>query len=113
MAGELQHDSAFATTADPACMKPSTSTSIPPTRKCQDAVLTALRQLSGEAARADIVALAEQIGCFTHDERRAPAPPSHPNYGTYLAYKLSWAITQLRRDGAVVNVSRGRWRVAD
>ena len=74
---------------------------LPPTHRCKTAILNALRELGGTAARPDIVALAEQRGAFSELERNTPAPPSHRSYGTYLAYNLSWAITQLRRDGDI------------
>ena len=85
--------------------------SIPAAHKCRTAILAALTQLGGEAQRTEIVALAERIGHFSHAERTSVAPPSKPQYATYLAYNLSWAITHLHKQGTIINVARGTWRL--
>jgi hypothetical protein len=87
--------------------------SIPSTANCQSAIVRALTRLGGEANRRDIVALAAEIGAFSALERTTPPPPSHRSYGTYLAYKLSWAITQLRKQGAITRVGPSRWRLVN
>ena len=86
--------------------------SFPHLDKCKKAILAAFDQLGGRAERGRIVELASKLGNFTAAERSVPAPPSHRNYGTYLSYRLSWALTHLRQDGAVENPERGWWELA-
>lgn len=85
--------------------------SIPPIRTCKAAILEALRELGGQGTRAEIVDLAERLGRFSDAERRTPPPPTKSQYHSYLAYCLSWAITALRRDGAIERVGRAVWRL--
>lgn len=50
---------------------------------------------------------AVSIGSFSDDQRAIPAPPSDPQYLGLIEYRLSWALTDLKRKGLVLKPSTG------
>src|SRR3712207_896542 len=89
------------------------NTSVVPAReRCEEAVLAALKALGGAATRRDITAVAMKLGNFSRAERQAEAPPSKPQYASYLEYCISWSFTTLRQCGAVENPDRGYWTLS-
>jgi hypothetical protein len=81
-------------------------------RKARAATLESLRALGGEAHRDTIRERALADGGFTPRELAAAAPaPAAANYACLVEHQLSWALTNLKRDGLVENPSRGVWRL--
>ena len=82
-------------------------------RKACRATLQALHELGGEAQRHEIRERALACGGFSVRELEAPPPEAaQHNYGRLVDHNLSWALTDLKRTGAVENPSRGVWRLA-
>ncbi len=82
-------------------------------RKARTATLAAIRALGGEAHRTEIVQRAVLDGGFTARELGAPPPPAAAvKHARMVDYQLSWALTNLRRDGLVENPVRCVWRLA-
>lgn len=82
-------------------------------RKSRSAVLEALRVLGGEARRDAVTERALADGGFTPRELAAPPPEAAAHkYRRLVDHQLSWALTQLRRDGLVENPRRAIWRLA-
>ena len=86
---------------------------LPTNAEYRQLILAALGDLGGRADRHDITRKAIELGAFTPAQLRVPPPPSHPNYPSKIAYRLSWAMTHLKRDGEVANPERGIWALAD
>jgi len=83
-------------------------------RKARTAILEALRALSGEAEREAILAHARSHGGFTERELTAPPPArGAADYSSLIDHQLSWALTNLRRDGLVVKPERSIWALTD
>ena len=81
---------------------PARRDDIPPKEHCHAAIVDALRSLGGVGDREQIVERAVAEGGFSADQLRVQRPPSKVGvYPTYVAYRLSWALTELRRDGVV------------
>jgi len=80
-------------------------------KKAREAVLSSLRALGGEAERHPLLAHAEEHGGFTERELAAPAPDK-AKHDRLVDHELSWALTNLRRDGLVVNPRRSVWALA-
>jgi hypothetical protein len=69
--------------------------------------------LGGQAHRDTIRERALADGGFTPRELAAAAPAAAAsNYARLVEHQLSWALTNLKRDGLVENPSRGVWRLA-
>jgi hypothetical protein len=84
---------------------PARRDDIPDKETCHDAIIRSLESLGGEAYRDDVIARALELGSFTPEQMAVPPPPSKDGiYPTYVAYRLSWALTELRRDGVVLLV---------
>ena len=80
--------------------------------KARRATLDALTHLGGEARREAIRELALTRGGFSARELAAPPPAAgEHNYARLVDHNLSWALTDLKRTGAVENPSRGVWRL--
>jgi restriction endonuclease Mrr len=80
--------------------------------KARSATIEALTELGGEAWRAAIVERARADGGFTTCEYDAPLPPKAATaYANPVDHALSWALTNLKRDGLVENPRRGVWRL--
>jgi hypothetical protein len=81
-------------------------------QKARAATLDALRALGGEAQRKPIQDWALAHGGFTPRELAAPSPEKaaaqHPRL---VDYYLSWAPTNLRRDGLVENAKWSTWKL--
>jgi hypothetical protein len=77
----------------------------PSLSRCKAVVLTALTQLGGHAERTEIVALAHRIGDLSDAERALAAPPSHPNYGTYVNYQKAGVMSFVRPGGTMTCAS--------
>lgn len=77
-------------------------------RKARAATLEAMRALGGEASRRAISEHALSAGGFKARELNAPPPAvASSKYPRLVDYELSWALTNLKRDGLVENP---RWR---
>ena len=81
--------------------------------QCKLATLEAIRSLGGRASRSDIRDRALRDGGFTDKQLSLPGPPSKPQYPTLAAYYLSWSLTWLKKDGALVSEGAGVWALAD
>lgn len=82
--------------------------------KVRKSVLEAMRQLHGGGERSDILARALAIGGFTERELQAPAAARHRNkHQRQIDHDLSWALTDLKRDGLATNPARGTWKLTD
>lgn len=79
-------------------------------QKAQAAVLAALRAFGGEAHRNEIVARALADGDFTERELLQPAPDETSGL---VAYKLSFALGDLKHNGLLDNPTRGTWVLTD
>ena len=81
--------------------------------KASAATLDALRALGGEAERRAIIERALADGGFTRRELAAPPPPAAAvKFACMVDYELSWALTNLKRDGLLENPARSVWRLA-
>lgn len=82
-------------------------------RKARDATLQALAGLGGEGRRDAVRERALRDGGFTPRELAADPPASaSPSCTRLVDRQLSWALTDLKRDGLVENPSRSVWRLA-
>lgn len=73
----------------------------------------ALHALGGEARRDAIAAWALLHGGFTPNELAAPAPQAaKAKYERAVDHQLSWALTNLKREGLVDNPRWGTWSLA-
>jgi hypothetical protein len=81
-------------------------------RKVRAATLDALQALGGEGTRQDITERALKDAKFTARERAAAAPETaQPKHATFVEYRVSWALTNLKHDGLVENPRRSVWRL--
>jgi hypothetical protein len=81
--------------------------------KSRAATLEALQNLGGEARRDAIRERAMADGGFTPRELAAlPPEAAEHKYARLVDHQLSWALTQLRRDGLVENPRWSVWRLA-
>ena len=81
-------------------------------RKTRGATLKALDDLGGEALRAAIRERALADGGFTPRELAAlPPEAARDKFERLVDYQLSWALTNLKRDGLVENPRWGTWRL--
>jgi hypothetical protein len=82
--------------------------------KIRQSVLAAMRDLNGGGDRDDILSRARSIGGFTTRELEAPAPLRHRNrHSRQIDHDLSWALTDLKRDGLAANPARGIWTLTE
>lgn len=82
-------------------------------RKARVAVLDAVRTLGGRGTRREILATASRDGGFTERELKALAPEhAREKYKTFVEYRLSWSLTNLKSDGLLENPKWGMWRLA-
>jgi restriction endonuclease Mrr len=81
-------------------------------QKARTATLDGLRALGGEAQRKPLLGWALAHGGFTPRELAAPSPEraaeQHPRL---VDYYLSWALTNLKRDGLVENPKWSTWKL--
>ena len=83
-------------------------------RKAQPAVLAAVESLGGEAQRPAIISRALEMGGFTESELTAPGPPAKlEQYPRRVEYELSWALTNLKKKGRLVNPRWSVWALPD
>lgn len=75
-------------------------------RKARAAVLASLQALGGEGQRRELLDRALSDGGFTDRELAEPAPRG--DHVTFVEYRLSWALSNLKRDGLIENP---RWSV--
>jgi hypothetical protein len=81
-------------------------------RKARVAVLAAVGDLGGEGQRHAILEIARRGGGFTEDELAASAPKQwQSKYPTYVGYRLSWTLTNLKREGLLENPRWSVWRL--
>jgi hypothetical protein len=82
--------------------------------KVRKGVLAAMRELNGRADRDNILAKARSIGGFTTRELEAPSQARYRNkHPRQIDHDLSWALTDLKRDGLAINPARGIWALTD
>jgi restriction endonuclease Mrr len=75
-------------------------------------MLDALRTLGGDARREAILERALADGDFSLRELAAPPPEAAgEKYARLVDHDLSWALTNLKRDGLVENPQWGSWRL--
>jgi len=80
--------------------------------KVRAATLDALRALGGEALRKPVLDWALAHGGFTPRELAAPSPEKAiEQYPRLVDYYLSWALTNLKRDGLVENPKWSTWKL--
>jgi restriction endonuclease Mrr len=73
-----------------------------------------MRELNGRGDRDDILARARSNGSFTARELEAPSPARYRNKHPHqIDHDLSWALTELKRDGLATNPVRGIWALTD
>jgi hypothetical protein len=83
-------------------------------QKARTATLDALRTLGGEARREAIREWALANGGFTSRELAAPPPEiAAEKYRCLVDHDLSWALTNLKRDGLVENPKWSTWRLTN
>lgn len=81
--------------------------------KARAATLDALRELGGQASREEIRARALVDGGFEPRELSASAPEAVAGkYANQVEYRLSWALTNLKRDGLIENPRWSVWCLA-
>lgn len=81
-------------------------------QKARIATLEGLRALGGEAQRKPVLDWAQAHGGFTSRELAAPPPEKAvEQYPRLVDYYLSWALTNLKRDGLVENPRWGTWKL--
>jgi restriction endonuclease Mrr len=79
--------------------------------KARATTLDALQALGGEGRRDAIREWALARGGFTSREMAAPPPEGAlEKYPSFVDYALSWALTNLKREGLVENPSWSIWR---
>jgi hypothetical protein len=84
------------------------------TQKTRKAVLDAVRAVGGEGSRRDILDRALRNGGFSADELAIPAPDrGDGRQRSLVEYRLSWELSNLKRDGLLDNPQRGVWRLTD
>ena len=84
------------------------------TQKTRAAVLNAMRAAGGEGTRREILNRALRDGGFSAEELAAPAPErAGGGQLSYVAYRLSWELSDLKRDGLLDNPQRGVWRLTE
>jgi hypothetical protein len=82
--------------------------------KVRQSVLAAMRELNSGGKRDDILSRARSTGGFTTRELHAPAPRrDQARYSRQIDHDLSWALTDLKRDGLATNPARGIWRLTE
>lgn len=82
--------------------------------KVRKSVLDAMREMGGRGERNDILQRALSIGCFTSRELGArPAKSTRHKYSRLIDHDLSWALTDLKRDGLANNPAKGIWMLTD
>jgi restriction endonuclease Mrr len=73
-----------------------------------------MRELNGRGERDDILARARSLGGFTAPELQAPSPArNRSKHPRQIDHDLSWALTELKRDGLATNPARGVWALTD
>jgi restriction endonuclease Mrr len=83
-------------------------------QKARSATLDALQALEGEARREVILERALADGGFSSRELAAPPPErAGEKYARLVDHDLSWALTNLKRDGLVENPRWGTWRLTN
>jgi hypothetical protein len=81
-------------------------------RKVRQAVLKTLQEIGGEGKRHTILAHARQVGGFSQRELMSPSPPAaRRDHPLLIDHDLSWALTELKRDGLLENPARNTWRL--
>jgi DNA-binding transcriptional ArsR family regulator len=80
-------------------------------RKARTATLAALRALGGQARREAIKEQAVAIGDFSPHELSAVTEERSGRQVRIVDQHLSWALSDLKREGLVENPERGIWRL--
>ncbi len=79
-----------------------------------DPVLAALQAAGGEVSRRDVLARPRAEGGFTARELAALPPEKvRDKYATFVDYRLSWALTNLKGEGLVENPRWSVWRLVE
>lgn len=81
-------------------------------QKARVATLAALRRLGGRGTREEVRARALELGRFTSRELAAvSAERSATKPARVIDQQLSWALSDLKREGLVENPERGTWKL--
>jgi restriction endonuclease Mrr len=73
-----------------------------------------MQEMNGGGDRHEILARALSIGSFTQRELEAPPPKgSARKYSRMIDHDLSWALTDLKRDGLATNPAKGLWLLTE
>ena len=82
-------------------------------RKARVAILEVIKALGGEGTRAEILSRAAREGGFTARELGAAAPETaRDKYELFVEYRLSWALSNLKREGLLENPRWSVWQLA-
>lgn len=79
--------------------------------KARVAVVEALEELGGTGQRRVIIERARMIGKFTPEEYATPS--SQVRYANRVEQKLSWALSDLKREGRLINPERSIWAFSE
>lgn len=83
------------------------------TQKARTAVLDALRALGGEAARKDVLHRALHYGGFSAEELAVVTPDRSGRERSFVESRLSFELSNLKREGLLENPERGVWRLTE
>jgi len=75
-------------------------------------VLRALEELGGVASNDQIEKFVVTHLRLTHEQASTPHGLPGESGRTELGYRIAWARTKLRREGKIVNRSKGVWALA-
>src|SRR5690348_12118748 len=83
------------------------------TQKARGAVLDAVRALGGEAARKDILDRALSHGGFSADELALVVADRAGREHGFVASRIAFELSNLKREGLLDNPERGIWRLTE
>ena len=87
--------------------------SLPTASQLASFVLRALEALGGEASNQKIEEFVASDMKLTPEQAAAPHGEFREGGRTELGYRIAWARTKLRREGKIVNKSKGIWALAE
>jgi hypothetical protein len=91
---------------------------IPPKKTFQDLILRALLELGATdgdtASRHHVMAKATELGRFSDAQLAVPPPPrNRGGFKSWIAYELSFALSDLKDAGWITNPRRGMWTLLE
>jgi restriction system protein len=84
---------------------------IPTASKLTDCVVEALRELGGSGTNEEIERLVAERAGLTPAQLVLPHDPYVPTR-TEFAYRMAWARTRLRQEGAIERLGAKRWALS-